>query len=137
MPTSFKNVIIIKEAVHPDLATFLEARFLGYHIAVLKEPKNADYTLVLEKEHIEQNITSVSASTSPRQYQIYYAVTYSLIAKKAPPIIASHTLILTRQVTINNDRILGSDYEESLILKEMRNDAAMQIMMRISKQLST
>ncbi|MDF1928913.1 hypothetical protein PGH45_00900 [Legionella pneumophila] len=40
---------------------------------------------------------------------------------------------MSRQLTVNNDRILGSNEEQALLVSEMRRDAAIQIINRLNR----
>lgn len=134
MPAWLNNVAIIVQEAHRDLIPKLKDQLEGYGVHIA-DPAHADFLLVIENDSIKQQITSISASTTPRQYQLIYMVQFSLINKiTGKPIISSGHVLVTRQLTVNNDRILGSDSEGSTINAEMRRDAVMQIINRISRK---
>lgn len=134
MPSWLNDVAIIIESGHRDLESLLKAQLDAYHIHVTSDPNQAHYWLIIEKDREEQHITSVSSSTTPRQYQMTYVVRYRLQQAKGGDIISSSQVVITRQITINSDRILGSNDEENTLKKEMRRDAAIQILDRIANQ---
>lgn len=131
MPNWLTDVSIVIQKAHRDLSPELKEQLEVYHIRVLPNRKNAHYLLVIEQDIEEQNITSVSSSTTPRQYQMTYAILFKLQDAKGKDIIPLSKVTATRQVTINSDRILGSNYEETLLLREMRHDAIIQILDRL------
>lgn len=133
MPPWLNNVAVVIQNGNKDLGTMLKEQLRAYHIHINPNPALADYILVVEQDKLEQKITSVSASTTPRQYQLLYSVTYSLLKRKAKPVISSRLVAVTRQLTVNNNRILGSDSEESQITRAMRQDAVMQIINRLDR----
>lgn len=134
MPQWVNHVAIIIETGHRDLESLLRVQFESYHIQLDENIHQAQYWLVIEQDREEQHITSVSSSTTPRQYQITYSVRYKFQKANGQEIIPSSLIVLTRQITINSDRILGSNDEENKLKKEMRRDAAIQIIERISAQ---
>ncbi|MDP1601694.1 MAG: LPS assembly lipoprotein LptE [Legionella sp.] len=135
MPAWLNNIAIIVQEAHRDLVPMLKDQLEGYGVRIIPDPAHADYLLIIENDNTQQQITSISASTTPRQYQIIYTVHFSLISKlTGKPIISSAHVLVTRQLTVNNDRILGSDSEGSTIHTEMRRDAVMQIINRISRK---
>ena len=77
-------------------------------------------------------MTNVSASQTPRQYLLLYSVQFTLISSGGVTIMPSTHIIITRQFTLNNDRILGSNYEEMTFKREMEREAAAQIISRLS-----
>lgn len=133
MPPWLNNVAIVMQSGHKDLVPLLKEQLKAYDIRVTPEPRNADYLLIIEQDNLQQKITSVSASTTPRQYQLLYTVVYSLVKRDAKPVISSRLVAVTRQLTLNNNRILGSESEESLITRAMRQDAVMQIISRLGR----
>jgi LPS-assembly lipoprotein len=135
MPAWLNNIAIVVQEAHRDVLPMLKDQLQGYGIRIISDPTHADYLLIIEKDGTQQQITSVSASTSPRQYQLIYTVQFSLINKiTGKPVISSGHVLVTRQLTVNNDRILGSDSEGLTIHIEMRRDAVMQIINRISRK---
>lgn len=131
MPPWLTDVVIIVEKVHRDLGPDLKEQLEAYHIHVTKTPNQARYWLILEEDVEEKHITSVSSSTTPRQYQVTYTVQFKLQAANGKDIIPTSRVTATRLVTINSDRILGSNYEEGLLKEEMRHDAIIQIIDRL------
>lgn len=136
IPAWFNNVAIVNQGVHRDLVTTLKDQIQAYHIHVLPDVQGATYLLILLRDSSQQQISSISASTTPRQYQLLYTVYYKVIKASGEPIVPEGQVTVTRQLTVNNDRILGSDSEESTTYSEMRRDAAMQIMNRVSRRLN-
>jgi LPS-assembly lipoprotein len=132
MPRWFNNVAIINENVHQNLKPFLKERLSAYKINYCTRTSKADYWLILEEDKNSEHITSVSSSTTPRQYQMTYAVRYKLQKANGKEIIHSSNAVVTRQFTINSNRILGSDYEGDLLKKEMYKDAVTQILDHIA-----
>ncbi len=133
LPKWLDNVYIINKSGHRTLIFYLEKQLDAYGITLSENPKDADYWLEIKNTSFQQNIVSVSSSTTPRQYQLIYHVSFKLISSKGKEIMPLQELSVGRQVTINNNRILGSNYEEELTKKEMMRDAAYLILNRIAK----
>ncbi|KTD21251.1 LPS assembly lipoprotein LptE [Legionella londiniensis] len=132
LPVWLDKVAIINQGVSQELGSLLSEQLEAYKIKVLDDPSLADYWLILEEEAFQQQTLSISSSTTPRQYQLNYIVRFKLQAAHGKIIIPTTRVMVTRQITINSDRILGSDAEEALTQMEMRRDAANQILNRIS-----
>ncbi|MDP3561883.1 MAG: LPS assembly lipoprotein LptE [Legionellaceae bacterium] len=133
MPTWLNNVAIIIEKGHRDLKPLLQEQLEAYHIRVTSDITHARYWLIIEQDSEQQHITSVSSSTTPRQYQMTYTVRYKLQEANGKTIIPPCNVVTTRQLTVNSNRILGSNDEEEILKKEMRQDAVIQILDRIGK----
>jgi LPS-assembly lipoprotein len=133
MPPWLNKVAVIAQQGHHDLAPWLQKQLAAYSIYVADNPTQADYWLIILSDTMQENISSVSSSTTPRQYQLTYTVWFKLQSASGQDIISPSQIIVTRQITINSDRILGSNDEEELQKSEMRRDAVIQIINRISR----
>ncbi|CEK10867.1 LPS-assembly lipoprotein LptE [Legionella hackeliae] len=133
IPSWLNNVAIVIKDAQEDLQTLLEGQLEAYKISVVDNPTQANYLLIVARDRYKQEITNVSASTAPRQYLLIYDVQFTLIETKGKIIVPTSHVFVTRQITINNDRILGSDAEEALLKNEMRAEAATQIVNRLSQ----
>jgi LPS-assembly lipoprotein len=133
MPPWLDHVAIVVQDANRDLEVRLKNQLQAYGRHIVTDPTQADYMLILEKDNLQQKINSVAASTTPRQYQLIYTVRYSLIKRDGTPVVTSRLVAVTRQLTVNNDRILGSDSEELIIISAMRQEAVMQIINRMGR----
>jgi LPS-assembly lipoprotein len=127
-------VSIISQDGDKELASKLRAQLEGYKISVNPEPLHATYWLVINKSNVQQQIISVGSTTKPRQYQLIMRTEFTLQTPKGQIIKAPRTVFVSRQFTANNDRILGSDYEERVLISEMRHDVVIQILNRLSRE---
>lgn len=135
VPEWLANVsIITKEGKDRELASILKSQLEGYKIQVNSDPSLAQYWLTINRSNYQQQIISIGASTNPRQYQLTLTVEFMLTARKGRVIKPARQVVVTRQLTVNNDRILGSNEEETIILGEMRQEAVVQMINRLSRK---
>lgn len=135
IPSWLTNVTIIIEQADRNIASLLKEQLEAYHLRVNPNPATSDYWLIIEQDDTQQQIASISSSTTPRQYRLVYSIRFKLQRAQAEEIIPSTTLNVTRQVTINGDRILGSNDEEALLITEMKREAITRIINRLSRSL--
>lgn len=133
MPRWLNHVSIVIQNANRDLEPLLKNQLKAYSITTVDDPAKAVYWLIIEQDNFEQQIASISSSTTPRQYQLIYRVYFKLQRVKGQEIISSNRVIVTRQITLNSDRILGSTNEEEQSKNEMRRDAVIQIIERLSR----
>ena len=127
------NIAIVIEQAHRDLDPLLKEQLKAYRIEVNPDPAAANYLLIIENETMEQNISSISSSTTPRQYQLIYTIAFKLQHTQGADILPTSRVVVNRQITLNSNRILGSTDEEALQKEEMRRDAVIQILNRLSR----
>ncbi len=128
--------VVVEKAAH-DWKELLKDPLEASHIRVIDNPKKAPYWLIIKKEELTQTIVSVSSSTTPRQYQLTYRVTFSLTTNKGKILVKPTSVVVTRPLTINNDRVLGSRNEGEKLKTEMKRDAALKIIEFLYQQEST
>ena len=133
MPRWLNNMTIVLQNASRDLEPLLTNQLKTYNIRVNPDPARTDFWLIIEEDSYHQQMGSISSSTTPRQYQLYYTVRFKLQRSKGEKILPSTLVVVTRQITLNSDRILGSTYEEDLSKSEMRREAVMQIIQRLSR----
>lgn len=132
-PAWLNNVAVISKDDERQLTTQLKERLEAYKISVTNVAQ-AQYWIIINSVSLQQQIISIGASTNPRQYQLNLRVRFMLQTANGQIIKPESTLLVTRQATINNDRILGSNQEEQILINEMQQDAANQIINRLSRK---
>jgi LPS-assembly lipoprotein len=116
-------------SVPPHLTSLIKQQLIRSGIDLRQK---APYRLSIHQETIQKNILSISSGSSSRQYQLTYQLFFSFEQIPGPILIENQPVLVTRFLTINNDRILGSHDEEEHIIDDMRQDASQQIIQRIS-----
>jgi LPS-assembly lipoprotein len=132
IPIWLNNIAIIIKNNDKQLLSILKTRLEGYTIQVNPDPALAKYWLVINQEVVQRQIISVGSSTNPRQYTLLLTLEFMLQTSKGQIIKIPRTVSVTRQLTINNDRILGSTDEENILISEMKQDAVTQIINQLS-----
>lgn len=132
IPSWFSQVIVIQKSVDTALAHQVTKLLSTQGIVLVPDIHRAQYLLVLEQDGFQQQMTSVSASTTPRQYQLIYTLHYALLSAQGQTVQPSRIITVRRLLTVNNDRILGSNYEEMTIRHEMLKAASIQLINQIA-----
>lgn len=132
LPGWFNPVIVVEKTPNPFLRRQLNNQFFIQGIEVVRDIHKARFLLVLENEAFQQLLTAVAASTTPRQYQINYHLNYSILSASGKMLRPTQSILVIRQLTVNNDRILGSNDEEKRIKQEMLKEAAIQVFNQIA-----
>lgn len=132
-----QQVAIVSEQVDPDFVNMLRSTLHTNHVTTLTAPDHAHYLIVLEKDNMKQTLANVSASTTPRQYQLLYQLEFHITKRNGTMLLPSQMISVPRQVTINNDRILGSNFERHTIEREIRQSAANELLSRFNAHLQS
>jgi LPS-assembly lipoprotein len=91
----------------------------------------ADAVLSIEPERYEKQILTVNRSGRVSEYLLNYQVKFRLQVDKRDWIYPT-VLTLHRDYTFNETNPLGNEAQEQLLLRDMRLDAATQIIRRVA-----
>ena len=131
-PRWLNTVAIINQTPDSYIEKSLRVVLDAYKIAVTENHTQADAWIILKGAGYTQTISSVGSGSNPRQYLLIYFIDYS-IQKPNGDLIQNHThLTVSRQLTINNNRVLGSDQEASLLIAEMRQEVIIKLLNRLN-----
>jgi LPS-assembly lipoprotein len=99
---------------------------------VTDKPAEAEAQLQLTSEQKEKIIVALNSAGRVREFQLRYTVKYQLIDAAKKELIAPSELVLSRTVSYSEAQVLAKEQEETLLYRDMRQDAAQQILRRIS-----
>jgi LPS-assembly lipoprotein len=105
-----------------------ELRTRGLH--VVERPDDATARLIVTEDATGQRVLSVSARNIPREYEIFYAVTFALETGDGR-LIEGESLTVTRSYTFDETQVLGKAREERVLRQALADDLARQVVRRI------
>lgn len=132
VPLWLKQVTLINEHVDREAALDLEKQLDALGIKTTKNPKLAQYTIVLKQDSLSRDLLSISASNGPRQYKLSYHLNYFYQAMHAKQMSPVQTVVVERIYTENSNTMLGSSYEQQQFVKTMHLSAVQQMLTRIN-----
>ncbi len=109
-----------------SLQTELRTRGLD----VVERPDEATARLIVTEDATGQRVLSVSARNIPREYEIYYAVTFALETADGR-VIDGEQLTVTRSYTFDETQVLGKAREERVLRRALADDLARRVVRRI------
>ena len=106
----------------------------GY--TVVDSPQEAGAVLRITQDFTDQRMLSVSARNIPREFEVYYQVTFSFRAGD-DELIEATSLVATRNYTFNETLVLGKSIEQSVLRESLAEDLARQVLRRIATDRGT
>ena len=131
--------------VLPDAVatTYLEApqRFTEFHlrltdalvargVELTESRQDAGAVLRILEDETGQRVLSVSARNTPQEYEVFYAVGFSLEAGGAA-LIDNEFLVATRSYSYDPTQVLGMSAEEQVLREALAEDLARRVLRRI------
>jgi LPS-assembly lipoprotein len=99
-------------------------------LEVVTAPEQAGARLIISEDSTGQRVLSVSARNTPREYEIFYSVTFALQAG-TENLIEPESLVVTRSYTYDETRVLGKTREERVLRQSLADDLARRVVRRI------
>ncbi|WP_179958429.1 LPS-assembly lipoprotein LptE [Chitinimonas arctica] len=91
----------------------------------------AEAMLMVEGENVDKQILTVNRSGRVSEYQLLYRARFR-VQQGGRDWIPSTELTLRRDYTFDENNVLGKEAEEQLLIRDMRQDAAQQILRRLA-----
>jgi LPS-assembly lipoprotein len=129
VPLAFASLSVGGNA--PLLAEVLNRQLALRDDLRLNPPTAAEAMLTLEAETVDRQIVTVNRSGRVTEYAILYRVRFSLRQGAATRIDGAE-LVLKRDYSFDPNNVLGKEAEEQLLIRDLRSDAAQQILRRLA-----
>lgn len=97
---------------------------------IVERPEDATSVLRILEDSTDERVMSVTARNIPREYEIYYAVTFALEAG-GEELIQPESIVATRVYAWNEDELLGKTAEERILRQALAEDLARRVLRRI------
>jgi len=97
-------------------------------------------TLSLSNERFDKRLLSSGTSTLIKEYQLNYAITFSVHDKNEKTLLTRQTINTTREQTFDETQVLSKTSEQRKLKNEMINDAIRKMLRRlqsIGKSMAT
>lgn len=104
---------------------------LAYSAEVVSKRSDADAILTINKEDSENRTLSVDSRGKVRESEMQYSVVYSLALQNGDILIDNAALLLTRDFINDENDIIGRTNESAVITRDLKRDAAQQILRRV------
>ncbi len=131
LPTAAATTYIDAEDRHTDFYLSLRDALRGRGVVIVDSPQDAGAVLRITEDLTDQRMLSVSARNIPREYEVYYQVTFSFRAGD-DDFIESETLVAVRSYTYDETLVLGKSTEETVLRESLAQDLARQVLRRIA-----
>lgn len=115
-------------AVAQRLRTLLTA---GGRTRLAATAAEAEAVLKLTRDERSKNILSLSGAGRVTEYRLGLLVSYSVIGRDAQVLAEAETIELTRDLTYDDSQLLAKGAEETLLYRDMDENAAMRILRRL------
>ncbi len=130
LPSSMMRTFVETERPHSEFLVNLTDVLKQRGAEVLAAPAEGAAVLDISSDETGQRVLSVSARNIPREYEVYYAVTFSLRVG-TENLITDESLVVTRAYTYDETQVLAKAAEEGILRRALAEDLARRVLQRI------
>lgn len=129
--------IYIHTAGAPKLTTEVKSQLAGAGVMLADSPQSASYVVTLKEEHFEKSVLSVNAATGKvEEYQILYLARMDASHTNGKTIVEDDPVRSSRDLTFDENAVLGKFSEEELLQEDIVRRAASQVLRRLQALLT-
>jgi LPS-assembly lipoprotein len=99
---------------------------------IVDDPQDAQATLAILRNDQLKNILSLSGSGRVREFQLIRTFVYRIVDAKGVELQPPSQIVLQREMTFDDARILAKEQEEQMIWREMQTDMVQQLLRRLA-----
>lgn len=130
LPVAMQTTYVQSTAPRSEFFASLTEALRQRGLELVDSDERAGATLTISEDLTGQRVLSVSARNIPREYEVYYAVTFSLEAE-GKSLINAEPLVARRNYSYDETQVLGKEREESQLRRALAEDLARQVVRRI------
>ena len=112
----------------------LRRQMVNHGIEIVAESTDSNLALIIYQDESSQRILSVSGRNTPREYEVYYLVKWSLV-KGNQVIIQPMTSNKYQDHTFDQRQLLGKSNESRIIQEALAEDIAQMILVKLHQML--
>jgi len=119
------------------LTSTLKIALKNAGVRIVENKQEADTVLSILQETPTQQLLSVGTTQQTRQYSLILSANYQISSPQDKPLLPLQTVVETRSLTLQANKILGTSNEQSDLYQQMRQSIAYDIIDRLSADETT
>jgi LPS-assembly lipoprotein len=131
MPEVMKRMYVDATDQRTDFQLGLRHALEASGSELVEDAKLSTATLKVTRDESGQRVLSVSARNTPREYEVYYTVTYS-VTSEGRELLPPQTLTLTRDYGFNEQKLLAKEEEEEILREALARDLVGIVLRRLA-----
>lgn len=130
-PPGMTAVYVDASNRHSPFYSELTTRIRSSELELKRERTDADTVIRILNDETGQRPLTVSARNVPREYEVFYIVSYS-VSMNESTVLEPQELILTRNYTWDETLVLGKAREEDVLRRALATDLVGLLVQQVS-----
>ena len=136
LPAAMQTTFIETTDPYSDFYRALRKGLTQQGVTVTAQRSTATAVLRILEDSTGQRVLSVSARNIPREYEVFYLVSFALQGESGP-LIDNQEFAVTRSYTFDETQVLGKSLEQETIQAALANDLARLVLRRLGSAQSS
>jgi LPS-assembly lipoprotein len=136
LPAAMQTTYLESSAPQSEFYASLSDALRRRGLTLVDSKDEAGARLIISEDQSDQRVLSVNARNIPREYEVYYSVTFSLEAN-GESLIEPEPIVVRRNYTYDETQVLGKEREETVLRRALAEDLARQVVRRIEAAAAT
>jgi len=125
--------LYLKTATETPFTTELRLNLELNKITLASSSAQSDLVLDIVSESTDKQIIALSGAGQVREFLLRYKVSVRAYDNRQNDWLNADEIVLQRSLTYDDSQILAKEQEEAMLMRDMRSDAAQQVMRRLSR----
>lgn len=130
-PAGMSAVYVDAEDRHSPFFSELTTRIRGSDLELKSDVNDADTIIRILGEETGRRPLTISARNVPREFEVYYLVSYA-VAMDDAVVLEPQQLVLTRNYTYDETKVLGKAREEEVLRRALASDLVGLLVQQVS-----
>lgn len=135
LPAAMTEVAIQGTKPYGELGVALRNGFARVGGEVVESVQQAQSVLVITRDTSQRRVLSVDSSGQANQYELEYTLGFRLDDPEGVTRVVGQSIQLRRHYTYNPNQALAKADEEARLVREMREEAVRQMLLRLKASL--
>lgn len=131
LPPSVRALSVQAGNPYSELVGNLRRAFQSSGVRIVDKPQEADAVVHILGENTGRRVVSVGSGGKVREYELLYTVTFNVTDGQGRETVASQSIALNREYIFDETAVLGTAEEETLLYRDMQQQAVRQILQRV------
>lgn len=132
IPQALERIYLTSSDEHSALTTDVRQVLLTNKVVITESSSDAPLSLRVLEENIDRRTAAVGADALTSAFELYMTVGYEVRDKQGELLAQPATASITRIYNYNPNDAASSAREETLLVREMRQDLAGQLIRRVN-----
>jgi LPS-assembly lipoprotein len=130
LPPALEHTYVVTQEPYSAFSSSLTDTLRARGAEVVEAENAASSVLRIVEDFTGQRVLSVTARNVPREYEVFYQVTFSLLVG-GEQMIEPESLVATRSYTYDETEVLAKAREEEVVRRALAEDLARRVVRRL------